>query len=68
MRTGTGLVAIVWMLLTVPRPAVPYILAFIGVVGVWAAWKVKREGPGHDGVNCRCKWCKKQEKQEEEGR
>ena len=65
-----GLVGAVWMILTLPKPAMPYGLALVGAVFAWAVWKVKHEDRHGrtDGVDCRCKWCKAQEDHEEEGR
>jgi hypothetical protein len=67
---------VVWAILALPHPARPYGIAFVGAVFVWGMWMVWREDRQGfqrrtDGVDCRCKWCVKQEEQEsheEEGR
>jgi hypothetical protein len=56
---------VVWMILTLPRPAG---LALVAAASAWALWKVKREDRlgRQDGVDCRCKWCRQQDEQEKE--
>ena len=53
-----GLVGAVWMILTLPKSAMPYGLALVGAVFAWAVWKVNHEDRHGrtDGVDCRCKW------------
>jgi hypothetical protein len=69
-RNWASVIAVVWFILALPKPAQPYGIAFVGAVIVWAFWKTRREMKSgkidqHDGVDCRCAWCVEQEKEEE---
>ena len=55
-----GLVAVVWAILTLPKPAQPYGWAALGALFIFGMWMLKN-GKIHDGIDCRCKWCRAQE-------